>query len=157
MGDETPIDPRPDAQRFSDRVIDFGDLRVQFGLPRVGDRHCFHKKMTYDPYERRVWCQDCERTIEGFDAFMALVRQMGQVMAAMERRQKQVDDAMAHSVRRRAAKVIDEAWSRRSMVPCCPHCSKALLPEDFADGIKFSVGYELEVARRKKMDREGGR
>ena len=43
---------------------------------------------------------------------------------------------------------MDKAWRRKNTTPACPHCREALLPEDFAAGVKTSVSKEL--ARRKR-------
>jgi hypothetical protein len=55
---------------------------------------------------------------------------------------------MEHSVISRAAKEVDKVWRSRHMAPCCPHCKTALLPEDFANGVKRAVSKELARAYR---------
>jgi hypothetical protein len=112
-------------------VVDIGDVRVSRGLTRRHHASCPHRRLVYDNNERRVWCKDCERDVEPFDAFKSLVEQHASAVDTLRRREKVVADAEKFTMRRIAAKVMDEAWRSRDMVPACPHCSHGLFPEDF--------------------------
>lgn len=147
-----PDDPRIEAQNFlgSVNVVDFGDIRVARGLSRRSPLlACAHRKMVYDERERRIWCDDCESTVEPFDAFRALVEQFDKASKRADKEIKEARAALEHSLIARAAKVVDKAWRSRRMAPCCPHCSRGLLPEDFANGLKRSVSLMLERQKRK--------
>lgn len=50
-------------------VIDIGDIRVSRGMTRRPVSSCGHRRMAYDPKERRIWCKDCEKDVDPFDAF----------------------------------------------------------------------------------------
>ncbi|MCP5004867.1 MAG: hypothetical protein GY941_13130, partial [Planctomycetes bacterium] len=52
---------------------------------------------------------------------------------------KHLDEAMGFQLRSRAARALDDAWRKRTMLPACPNCKSALLPEDFKDGVMFKV------------------
>ena len=148
-----PEDPPIEPQDFRGgvRVVDFGDIRVARGLSRRPSRlKCPHRKLVYDESERRVWCSDCETSIDGFEAFLALVGQVHSVQSQTDRMIRRAEEAEAHTLISRAAKVVDKAWRGRRMAPCCPHCMGALLPEDFADGLKASKSLRLERERRKQ-------
>ncbi len=152
---DEPSDPPIEEQGFRGGVdvVDFGDIRVARGLSRRSPfLRCPHRSMVYDHNERRIWCKDCERTIDAFEAFQALVEQCDKVAKVSERALKEAREAKAHSLLSRAAKVVDKAWRGRRMAPCCPHCRSALLPEDFAEGIKASTSLELERARRASLE-----
>jgi hypothetical protein len=135
------------------KVVDIGDIRVSRGLSRRPFSACRHPKLTYDTHERRIWCRDCETTVEGYDAFVVLVEQYHQAWQSLLDRKKKVEEAEAHSVRSRAAKVVDEAWRKRAMVPACPCCGAGLFPEDFKDGSFASLGRDYAKALRKKHGR----
>ena len=143
------IIPREDAQPFSCTVIDLADMRVRFGLPKIRNR-CEHKNLVYNIGERRVWCKECETEVGNFDAFMTLVRNFAKMVKEANRKTAELNEALKSAARLRATKALDKEWGRKRMVPCCPHCKKGLMPEDFADGVTHRVSKEYELARRKK-------
>lgn len=146
MSDE-PLHPFPEASPLWAEVIDLADMRVQFGRPRYPTKICEHRKLIYDPKERRVWCQDCERTIDGFDAFMTLTRQFTEMVKAAQRLFRQAKEARDSHIGRIAAKKLDKAWSGNVMAVACPHCRGGLLPEDFEGGASVT-SRDIEIARR---------
>lgn len=131
------------------KVVDIGDLRVARGMSRRPVSVCKHSQLVYDRQERRIWCKECETDIEAFDAFELLVGNFSAATDRLKRREERVRDAEEHSLISRAAKVVDHAWRSRRMSPNCPHCNAALLPEDFANGIKAHTGTEFARARRQ--------
>ena len=147
MTDERKDPPIEEAPfRSGVTVLDFGDIRVARGLSRRAFSACRHRRLRYDTRERRIWCTDCERDLEGFDAFVVMAEQAHAFAASINERAKQVAEAERFQLRSRAAKAVDEVWRSRNMVPCCPHCNRGLLPEHFADGVKSSMG--ADYARR---------
>lgn len=147
------IDPaHPDATPRSKPVIDLGDMRVAFGRPRFPKNICKHKTLIYCTDERRVWCQDCERSLDNFEAFMALVNEHCAMLTDADRRLKRAKEAEKIYIHRKAAKELDLAWGRKNAVGC-PHCGRGLLADDFASGGK-QTSRDIELARRKK-DRGG--
>ena len=150
---DTPIDPREEAQPFSAQVIDLGGVRIQWGLSRrIGQKKCEHLSMVYSAEEQRVWCKDCSRTIENFQAFMVIVNRFEGMIRAAKSKLEKAEAAMMATARLRATKELDRIWSSKGpgMVPCCPHCMGGLLPDDFADGIKAARTREMELARRAR-------
>lgn len=142
------IIPREHCQPFRCEVINLADVRVRFGKPKTPNK-CNHKDLVYDFSEKRVWCKECEKSIENFDAFMVLVDNFTAMIKEIKRKSFEVTEALKHNIISRAAKKIDEAWRRKSTVPCCPHCKGALLPEDFENGV-YQSSKALEIARRNK-------
>lgn len=151
---DNPIDPaHPDATPFSKPVIDLGDMRIAYGRPRYPAKICKHNHLVYSTEERRVWCRDCERTVDNFDAFMVLSNSLHGMVTRLKRRLEQAEEAKQAYIHRKAAKEMDLAWGRKNAVGC-PHCGRGLLPEDIADGGCCQTSRDIELARRKK-DRGG--
>ena len=144
---DAPIDPQEYLGGVN--VVDIGDLRVARGLTRRPLSSCRHLKMVYDDKERRIWCQDCESEVEPFDAFKGIVERLDGTIKRLQRREREIGEAEQFTARSRAVKALDDVWRTRNAVPLCPHCSEALLPEDFARGVS-STGKELAKARRAK-------
>ncbi|MFE3837315.1 hypothetical protein [Pseudogemmobacter sonorensis] len=144
---DPPIEELP--YRSGVTVIDIGDVRVSRGMSRRPYSGCKHLRLIYDSRERRIWCKDCERDIEGFDAFQILAERSHEFKAALDYREKQIAEAEAFTLRSRAAKNLDHIWRSRTQAPCCPHCRKGLLPEDMLS--MSSVGVEYERKRRARI------
>ena len=151
MTDDHPIEPQD--YLYGVKVVDIGDFRVQRGMTRRNADTCKHLKVTYDPEERRVFCNDCEKGVDPFDAFINLVERFANAEARIQRSAANLNAALEANIISRAAKSIDVAWRSKTMAPACPHCCEALLPEDFANGVKTNVSKEL--ARRKRTKRHG--
>lgn len=142
---DAPIEPQ--AFLHGTKVVDIGDLRVARGFSRRPRSSCQHKRLHYDSSERRIWCADCETNVEAFDAFEMLVDRHYAAYEHLRKRKEQVEEAEAFSLRSLAAKAIDQAWRRRSMVPACPHCHNGLFPEDFKNGRMTMLGRDFARAR----------
>ncbi len=130
-------------------VVDIGDLRVSRGRTRRPASVCTHRRMAYDPQERRIWCKDCEQEVESFDAFVLLVEEYDSAAKRLEARLERVEAAETFTARGLAAREMDKAWRSRTMVPACPHCNHGLFPEDFRNGPAM-VGKDYALARRRR-------
>lgn len=153
MGDDNDKPDVPIAAQTFDgapNVVSIGDLRVSRGFSRRPMSACKHLALTYDSQERRVWCKECEHTVEAFDAFKILAEYFEDAWYSLQRRAKKIEEAEGHSLISRAAKNVDDVWRRQKMAPCCRACGNGLLPEDFADGVGASVGRDYERARRQR-------
>jgi hypothetical protein len=144
---DVPIEPA--GYTYGVHVVQIEDLRVARGMTRRPESSCRHKQLVYDDKERRVWCSDCKVEVEAFDAFKGLVEVFAAGMSRINRRAAELAEAEKFQIRRRAAKVMDEAWRSTKMAPLCPHCSKAILPEDVIGGLG-SASKELVMAARKR-------
>lgn len=132
------------------QVIDFGDIRVARGMSRRPVTTCLHAQLRYDLAERRIWCQDCEATVEGFDAFMVLVRNFEAMVNRASQNLRDAEEARAAVVHRIAARAVEKTW-RRGMAVTCPHCHRGILPGDSLGGHSI----EFEKARRAKDEKKG--
>lgn len=150
---DKPIDPQDYCVGL--KVVDIGDIRVARGETRRPRSTCRHRHMVYDNKERRIWCSDCETEVEPFDAFMLLAEQMDGHIKRLQRREQEVSEAEQFAARSRAAKKLDSYWRGRSLVPLCPHCSEALLPEDVVNGLS-ATSPELVRAKRRRQQKESG-
>lgn len=128
-------------------VVDIGDIRVARGKSRRPFSACKHKVLHYDKEERRIWCADCERDIDAFDAVVSLSENIDAAWKKLNLRAEKVADAEKHALFSRAAKEVDKVWRSRNMVPACPHCRDGLLPEYFANGDSTCLGREYAEAR----------
>lgn len=151
---DAPIEPMDFT--LGVKVVQIEDLRIARGLTRRPASSCSHRRTVYDKDERRVWCQDCETEVEPFDAFLLLVEYWGSATKQIERRRRELDEAEQFQLRSRAAKVMDEAWRSRTMAPCCPHCSEAILPGDVVNGIA-RTSREFAEARRRRNASTGSK
>jgi len=146
---DTPIDPaHPDATPWSKPVIDLGDMRISYGRPRYPEKICKHRSLVYSTEERRVWCKDCQRTVDNFDAFMVLANGHHDMVNRLKRKVKEAEEIKQAYIHRKSAKELDLAWGKKSAVGC-PHCGRGLLAEDFATGCRQS-SREIELARRRR-------
>lgn len=130
-------------------VVDIGDIRVARGLSRRHYSSCPHRRLMYDQKERRVWCRECERDVESFDAFTIIVEQYSDAHRQLVRKQAEISEAEQFKMRTIAAKKLDEAWRSRKMVPACPHCSNGLFPDSFKNGM-IMLGKDYARARLGK-------
>lgn len=148
---DVPLEALEDGGAYRATVVDLADVRIRLGRTKLGPglRQCEHLKMIYSPSERRVWCEDCERTIDNFDAFLIFTRKFERMLAEARGKLSQAKEALAGAARLRATKALDHIWAGRKMAPCCPHCRKGLIPEDFTRGVS-SISMEWEMARRNR-------
>ena len=150
---DPPIEPQDFIHGM--KVIDIGDYRVSRGFSRRESSLCPHINLVYDQAERRIWCKDCEKNVEGFDAFLLLAKNFSKQSEKLFDRENKVSEAEKHSLISIAAKVLDEAWRAKKMIPCCPHCKEGLFPEDFKNGCGFlGKSYALERQRRIKQKKK---
>lgn len=144
----------PQEFSFGVSVIDFGDARVARGRSRRPASACKHRRLVYDQSERRIWCQDCERDVEPFDAFTGIAESVAAKIDGLKRREKELKEAENFQIRSRAAKAIDQVWRSRNMVPACPTCGHGLLPEHFANGRGVTLGRDYAAARINARDKK---
>lgn len=133
-------------------VIDLEDVRIRVGRVPYKVQSCKHQQLIYCEKERRVWCEQCERTIDGFEAFMILARRMHRFTEDMASKKRVAEEIINERSILRAAKALSRAWRGNTKAVACPHCRKGLLPEDFANGSFSWASKEYEMARRKQQE-----
>lgn len=117
---DIPLEPLPDNH---DRVVSIGDFfRVRHGRTpfRREKELCKHNHLVLSQSERRIWCEDCEKNIDPFDAVLTFQRQWAALDAHYKGLKQQTADGMTATLNRRASKEIDRIWSGK-MLPLCPH------------------------------------
>lgn len=132
------------------KVVDIGDMRVSRGMTRRAPAVCKHLHLTYCDAERRIFCDDCEKTISGYDAFISMIEFFDRQIKYLKAAEEKIKEAQQHNVRRMATKALDDVWQKHSSIPCCPHCNAGLLPDDFLKNRIKVISKEMEIARRKK-------
>lgn len=150
MSDE-PIIPQDYYHGLS--VIHIEDLRVSRGLTRRPRSSCKHVNLTYDMNERRIYCHDCERDIDPFDAFTYLCERWDSAnkkLAAREEEFLRLKESNLISV---ASKRLDKEFRKQHTCPACPHCGAGLLPEDFAHGEKIKTVMTMLTRAMRKRDK----
>lgn len=150
---DPPLEPLPgDARMELAEVIDFGTVRLRRGRSNYRTKQCAHRSMIYSHSERRVWCEDCNRTIENFDAFTTLVVHFEEMARDARHRLAKANEALQATIHRRATKAVDKAWSGSLPALGCPHCGGGILPEDWQEGAMSQSSREYEVARRARKN-----
>lgn len=163
MSPDDPIVPADqNSTPFGEKVnvLEIDNFRVKFGRPKRKHSDCSHNSLIYNTADRRIWCEDCETTIDNFSAFMRIRDIWASADDEIRRREQAVQEAEKHAILSRAAKAVDKAFRQRGHVPVCPHCSHALLPEDVLRLDRGQmVSKEIEIARRKRaaLDKEPDR
>lgn len=146
---DPPLEVLPDSGMYVGTVIDLDQVRIRLGRTPWKAKACEHGTMIYCPSERRIWCEECERTIDSFDAFYKLTGHLQKMLSEAAAKLARANEALRSAARLRATKTLDRLWAKK-MVPCCPHCRAGLLADDFADGAAASMSIELELARRNR-------
>lgn len=145
-----PIIDDEGSRPYGQPVVDFGDIRIAHGLPKFHHQICKHHSLVYSQRERRIWCKECESTVDGFDAFMTITSHFQQMELAAQSRLSKADAALKATLVKRAAKNLDQMWNKQHpMAISCPHCRGGLLPEDFQT-LGSATSRELELARRAR-------
>jgi hypothetical protein len=149
------IDPPIVAQEYiyGVNVVDFGEARVTRGLSKRPRSSCKHLHTLYDTHERRVWCSDCETTLDPFDMFEIILARYNDKIKELEERERKVTEAEKHSLYLIANKNIEKAWRGKTMAIPCPHCDGWLLPEDFKKIGSWKSG-AIERQSRKHESKE---
>jgi ribosomal protein S27E len=153
MMTDTPKDPPlevlPDGGCYVGVVVDLDSVRIRSGRTPYRVKTCEHKALIYNQTERRVWCENCERTIDNFDAFLIFTRRFEAMERDASHKMATANEALKSVARLRATKHLDRAWSGHQMAVSCPHCRGGILPEDFANGCN-TCSREIEVAKRAR-------
>ena len=145
---EIPLEPF-DSNRSI--VIDIGEFRIRHGRTPYKEekRLCLHKNLIISSSERRVWCEDCNKTIEPMDAVLSLFNVWQKLEAHYSAEHHKINEGRDATLVRRASKAIDREWGRKMGV-CCPHCRRGIFPEDIGDFAPATVSREYENAMRKR-------
>ena len=146
-----PIEPKD--YEFGVKVVNIEELRIARGKAKRPHSECRHLQQVYDPQERRVWCESCEREIEPFDAYLVQIEYLDGAVKRLQADQEKLNQAIQENIISIASQVMDKEWRSRSTAPLCPHCSEAILPTDVARGVARASREMVERARKRKQER----
>lgn len=132
---------------MSDQVINFSDMAFKLrGKSYFKDDRCEHLKVTMDDNGGIVTCDACGKQLDAYLTLRRMCEKWGTHAEQIKRSAQQVHDDAKAIVVLRAAKRIEHAWRSRTMIPTCPHCNAAILPEDgFGSSL---INREVELRRR---------
>lgn len=133
-------------------VVEIGDFRLKHQRRRIMDAGCQHKHLTLDDDGDFVTCDDCQNQVGTYFALRMLVQQWVALQERVDAQRRSIAEAAEKTVELRAAQVVEKAWRRRSMVPACPHCNAAILPED---GFGSSLVNRAIELRRRAVKKDG--
>lgn len=145
------------------KTISFAQFRAKMkGAAFVRDsvRGCQHHKILVDKKHGTLECEDCGASLSAFVTLVKFVEGWGEI-------EKWKEDCRANAKhwqeraaltfktmrswrpRLRAIKEFEKLW-RRNSGPCCPHCGRGLLAEDFVEGARSVVSRDYEMAMRAR-------
>lgn len=131
---------------MTDNVVKIADL--QFSRKAWSAKECPHKNISLDRHGGSVKCLDCNDSLSPFWVLSELVAKHEAALLYLERAKKEVSELQEKNLSLKAAKIVEKAWRSKTMVPTCPHCTKAIFP---TDGFGLSLANkEFEVYKRRK-------
>lgn len=136
------------------KVVNIDDFLIARGQSKRSYEKCAHRHMNYDTSERRIFCEDCKKTVSSFDAFVAIAEIWHKAHSQHEQREIRIKEAEKYNLQRLATKALDDEFKKHSTIPCCPHCNTGLLPDDFIGRRIKTTGKDIEIARRKRKEAE---
>jgi Zn finger protein HypA/HybF involved in hydrogenase expression len=119
-----------DNPPFPDVVIPFVAVLQRARKPTV----CDHQRFEVDETNKLVTCLDCGQEVSAFDAMVAIAqresRYLRNVQALYDAR-KALENWRPHLV---PVRELERMWRGGVQQPGCPHCRKALSPDDLLKG-----------------------
>lgn len=138
--------------RPGSNIVDIGQYRFRQTNTRsygMRTKDCQHRNLTIDRHGEIITCDDCEKQVTPMWAVLTLLDDQQRRVMDLDNRRRAAEELEKKTVVLKAAKAVEQAWRSRTMAPCCPHCSKAILPGDGFPG-RLQVNKEMELARRRK-------
>jgi hypothetical protein len=111
-------------------IIEMG--KFKFEILRGQLKKCGHHHLIYDIQNKEIICKDCNQILHPFDAFLQLLDARKRTEEDLERRRKELEELESRAGKGllKATRYVDHAWRSKNMVPCCPHCSAPIFPDD---------------------------
>ena len=114
---------------MSAQILEIGEFRIKRERQAKSDG-CKHDRLTLDDDAEIVICDSCEKQVGSYAALRKFVDQWDKLQKRVESQRRMIAEAAEKTIGLRAAQRVEEAWRSRSMVPTCPHCREAILPND---------------------------
>ena len=132
---------------MSDRIINFADMAFKLRGKSYGiDDRCVHLKVTLDDEGGIVTCDACGKQLDPYITLRRMCEKWEDHARQTRLAREKINEDAKAIITLRAAKLIQEAWRSRTMIPTCPHCHEAILPEDGFGNSR--VNREMELRRR---------
>lgn len=134
---------------MSDNVISIGDLSIRRLEKRwfLRKEDCRHRNLTWDKHGDFITCDDCKMQLSSSWVLGMFMEVYERARNALTQQEALLLEERARELHRLASKKVDEVWRTKTMVPCCPHCDRGILPEDGLGASK--MGRRYEIGRRK--------
>ena len=133
---------------MTDRVVNFADMAFKLRGKSYGlDERCQHTKVTLDDEGGVVTCDACHRQLDPYLTLRRMCEKWEEHAQQVKSAAQRVNEDAKAIVVLRAAKRIERAWRSRTMIPTCPHCHVAILPEDGFGSC--TTNREIELRRRQ--------
>jgi len=129
-------------------VIEFGNYKIKTEARRRYEG-CQHKHFTLDDNGEIVTCDDCGKQIGAYYALRLLTEDFKFAQDRLRAAQARIDQGVGT----RAAKVVEEAWASRNMVPVCPHCGEPIYAQDGFGSVRIN----REIADKRREAQKGGK
>ncbi len=143
-------DPTDKELLVSHNVINIEEYRFSrknTRWPSARDE-CQHLQLTLDGNGEIITCDDCDKQVSAYWSIQRFLDEWARAWERIKRRQQECTDVEKSQLILRAALRVQKAWRRRRTVPICPHCYKAILPDDNFGW--SSTNKAMELKRREK-------
>ena len=130
---------------MTDNVVQFGDFVFRAKAKRWAfeQDHCPHKHLELDDNGDIVLCLDCKKQVSAYWALRHITTQWHNHAERLRSQADHLNERVAKNVSLLAAQEVERAWRSRTMVPTCPHCRAAILPDDGFGGSNINKAIEL--------------
>ena len=133
-------------------IIKIGDFQFKQETERERrlKEQCEHRKLFLHEDGQYVTCHDCGIQVEAFWALKNLINAYEDAWREIEEAQRRLNEQYKEKRFLKVLNTVDKAWrGKRQNAVCCPHCKKAILPEDGLGDLQSSA--ILERKRREKL------
>lgn len=143
---------------MADSIIhigDFGIAKKQRGFYAArAEGLCLHRQVELDDHGHTCKCIKCGETVSPY----WFLHMLASDWERAERTRQEADDKLRADLKANltliAARRVEEAWRKRKMLPCCPHCHRGISPHDGFGGSMVSKAIEQ---RRRENELAGGK
>lgn len=111
-------------------IVQFAELKISRKHREYLGKDCKHLRLVICDHGGTVECEDCKKQIDPIWALQFLAYEWADKLAALNRKQQEMERVIAGNIHTKAALKVQDAWRSRSMVPCCPHCGRGIFPSD---------------------------
>ncbi|HFD3783363.1 TPA: hypothetical protein ACF4EW_002634 [Pseudomonas aeruginosa] len=133
---------------MADNVVEVGDFSIarKGRIDRYDRQKCRHLRVELNDHGETVICSDCGVQVSAYWALNMVAERLSAEWSKLQRAKKQLSEDKSANLHLVAARVVEKAWRKRDLVPCCPHCGEGISPTDgFGNSL---VSKRIDSARR---------